>query len=59
MRIHMLALRRLSWSQVLPPGASKGSGVSRLLQELHVGPENLMALGDGENDVEMLQVCHC
>ena len=26
-----------------------------LLQELGVQPENLMALGDGENDVEMLQ----
>ena len=54
---YTLALRRLSWSQVLPPGASKGSGVTRLLQELNVEPQNLMALGDGENDVEMLQVC--
>ena len=49
--------RAAQWLQVLPPGASKGSGVSRLLQELSVEPQNLMALGDGENDVEMLQVC--
>ena len=42
--------------QVLPPGASKGSGVSKLLQELNVEPQHLMTLGDGENDVEMLQV---
>ncbi|CAL5223726.1 g6283 [Coccomyxa viridis] len=42
--------------EVLPPGASKGSGVTRLLQELNVEPQNLMALGDGENDVEMLQL---
>lgn len=32
--------------------------MSRLLQELNVEPQNLMALGDGENDVEMLQVTH-
>ena len=44
------------WLQVLPAGASKGSGVSRLLHELNVEPQHLMALGDGENDVEMLQV---
>jgi len=44
------------WLQVLPAGASKGSGVSKLLHELNVDPQNLMALGDGENDVEMLQV---
>jgi HAD superfamily hydrolase (TIGR01484 family) len=42
--------------QVLPPGASKGAGVARLLKELGVRPEELMAIGDGENDVEMLQV---
>jgi HAD superfamily hydrolase (TIGR01484 family) len=43
-------------AQVLPPGASKGAGVALLLRELGVRPEHLMALGDGENDVEMLQV---
>ena len=30
--------------------------MSRLLQELSIEPQCLMALGDGENDVEMLQV---
>ena len=30
--------------------------MSRLLEELNVEAQNLMALGDGENDVEMLQV---
>ena len=30
--------------------------MSKLLQELDVDPVNLLALGDGENDVEMLQV---
>ncbi|BDA48530.1 probable sugar phosphatase YidA [Coccomyxa sp. Obi] len=42
--------------EVLPPGASKGAGVACLLKELGMGPQHLMAIGDGENDVEMLQM---
>lgn len=42
--------------QILPPGASKGVGVGKLLDAMKVSPENLMALGDGENDIQMLQV---
>ena len=42
--------------QVLPAGASKGVGVAALLAHLGISPTHLMALGDGENDVEMLQV---
>ena len=42
--------------QILPPGASKGVGVGKLLEAMDIAPQNLMALGDGENDVQMLQV---
>ncbi|KAK9917799.1 hypothetical protein WJX75_008413 [Coccomyxa subellipsoidea] len=42
--------------EVLPPGASKGAGVACLLKELGLEPQHLMAIGDGENDVEMLQM---
>ena len=42
--------------QVLPPGASKGAGVAQLMQLMKVPPDNVMALGDGENDLEMMQV---
>jgi Cof subfamily protein (haloacid dehalogenase superfamily) len=42
--------------EILPPGASKGAGVQRLLDELGIAPENMLAIGDGENDVEMLQM---
>lgn len=44
------------WFQVLPEGASKGAGLQWLLQHLGVDPVNVMAMGDGENDVEMLQM---
>jgi len=39
--------------EVLPPLASKGAGVRRLLEALGVSPGRAMAVGDGNNDVEM------
>ncbi|GIL85379.1 hypothetical protein Vretimale_10672 [Volvox reticuliferus] len=42
--------------EVLPLGASKGAGLSWLLEHMGVDPAHVMALGDGENDVEMLQL---
>lgn len=40
--------------EVLPTGASKGAGLKRLLQDADVPFERILAIGDGENDVEML-----
>lgn len=42
--------------EVLPPGASKGEGVKRLLDDLSIDPAHVLALGDGENDIEMLRM---
>lgn len=42
--------------EILPPGASKGAGLRWLLDELGVPPERVMAIGDGENDIEMLHM---
>eukprot|EP00955_Chlamydomonas_euryale_P116119 366399-Chlamydomonas_euryale.AAC.25 len=42
--------------EVLPLGASKGAGVAWLLEHLGLDASGLMALGDGENDLEMLQM---
>jgi hypothetical protein len=41
--------------EALPPGASKGDGLLRLLRHLNVDPAQVMAIGDAENDVEMLE----
>lgn len=41
--------------EVLPANASKGQAVKTLLGELGIDPSNALALGDGENDIEMLQ----
>ncbi|HEV7645362.1 MAG TPA: Cof-type HAD-IIB family hydrolase [Pyrinomonadaceae bacterium] len=40
---------------VLPPEASKGFGLCNLAQSLGLGPENVMAMGDNFNDLEMLE----
>ena len=42
--------------EVLPPGASKGAALRRLLEERNLDPSAMLALGDGENDVEMLRL---
>lgn len=42
--------------EILPPGASKGAALRRLLKHMNITPEQVIAIGDGENDIEMLQV---
>lgn len=42
--------------EVLPPKASKGAALRGLLHELGVPPERVLAIGDGENDIEMVQL---
>lgn len=41
--------------EVLPLGGSKGDGLKWLLQDMKIDPAQVMAIGDGENDIEMLQ----
>lgn len=48
--------RDLSILDILPPGASKGVALRRLAQSLHIAPEEIMAIGDNFNDLEMLQL---
>ncbi|XP_021275493.1 uncharacterized protein LOC110410212 isoform X3 [Herrania umbratica] len=42
--------------EIVPLGTSKGSGVKMLLDHLGVNAKEIMAIGDGENDVEMLEL---
>lgn len=42
--------------EVLPPGASKGSGLKVVLDHLGIDPQNVMAIGDGENDLSMIEM---
>ena len=40
---------------ILPPDASKGHGVAKLAEINGLTPENVMAIGDNFNDLEMLE----
>ncbi|WP_029629259.1 Cof-type HAD-IIB family hydrolase [Yaniella halotolerans] len=44
-----------AWLDVAGAGVSKASGLEALRQILHVEPEDTVAIGDGFNDVEMLE----
>jgi Cof subfamily protein (haloacid dehalogenase superfamily) len=47
----------LPWMlEVLPPGCSKGAALKLLLKEMQIAPENVLAIGDAENDIEMIQL---
>lgn len=41
--------------EVVPAGTSKGAGLKRLLDDLEISFENVIAFGDGDNDLEMIQ----
>lgn len=42
--------------EVLPPNTSKGNGVRQLLSNLNINPSNCLAIGDAENDIELLKM---
>lgn len=44
----------LEWIDMMPKNVNKGSGLRRILDTLGIEPENCMAIGDNDNDREML-----
>lgn len=47
-------IRNRGRSMVLPAGVSKGTGLRRVLRELGLSPHNVLAVGDAENDLALL-----
>ena len=41
--------------EIMPQGATKASGLKHLAEKLGINPEQIMALGDAANDIEMLE----
>ena len=61
-RFEMLAAERIAappdvaaWMDLAPLGVTKASGLELVRRALHVQPHRTVAVGDGHNDVEMLQ----
>ncbi|MEV0890288.1 HAD family hydrolase [Promicromonospora sp. NPDC050262] len=46
---------RLDWVDVTPPGISKASALEKVRMELGVEASRTVAIGDGENDIEMFR----
>lgn len=42
--------------EIVPPGGSKGAALKTLLKDLQIPSESVLAIGDGENDIEMIQL---
>ncbi len=49
------AARDLSLLDILPPGCSKGAALRRLAQQRGLSREEILAIGDNWNDLEMLE----
>ena len=41
--------------ELLPVGASKGKGAALMMRDCGIDPSTAMAIGDGDNDVEMIE----
>lgn len=44
-----------AWLDLAPLGVSKASGMQRVVDRLGLSPDDVLAIGDGHNDVELLQ----
>lgn len=50
-------LRDLTILDILPPGCSKGAALRRLADRRGIPTDEILAIGDNWNDLEMLEVC--
>jgi Cof subfamily protein (haloacid dehalogenase superfamily) len=47
-----------AWLDLSPVGVSKASGLEYVVEELGLTRDDVLAIGDGRNDIEMLQWAH-
>jgi hydroxymethylpyrimidine pyrophosphatase-like HAD family hydrolase len=48
------AIGYTAWLDIMPEGVSKASGLATVCEKLGLGRTDVMAVGDGHNDMEML-----
>jgi len=44
---------------ILPPGMNKAAGLEAALRELEISPNNVVGVGDAENDHSFMHLCGC
>ena len=42
--------------EIVPAGVGKGPALAKVAARLNISPENIMAIGDAENDIDMLKL---
>ncbi|PRP87377.1 hypothetical protein PROFUN_01639 [Planoprotostelium fungivorum] len=45
--------------EIIPKGSSKAVPLKKVCEQLNIKPENVIAFGDGENDITMLKYAGC
>ena len=45
------------WLEILPKGTSKYNSINELANYLNISNDEIMAFGDGLNDIEMIEKC--
>lgn len=53
---YWLGLTSPGWLEIMPKHVTKGNALKELADCLQISMEEVMAFGDGENDIEMLQM---
>jgi len=43
-----------AWLDIAPEGVNKATGLASVAERLHLHPADVLAIGDGRNDIEML-----
>ncbi|MGL5977375.1 MAG: HAD family hydrolase [Erysipelotrichaceae bacterium] len=44
-----------TWTEIMPKGVNKGKALQTIMEKHNIHPDEVMAFGDGENDLEMLR----
>ncbi len=53
---YWVGLTSPGWLEIMPKGVTKGKALSALCHQLHIDSADVIAFGDGENDIEMLKL---
>lgn len=49
-----VSLVKPTWLEIFPQGISKGNALRQLMARTEITPDEVLAFGDGENDIDML-----
>ena len=52
-KIYAIYFVNATWLEIQPNGVSKGAAITAVQKYMHISKEAIVAIGDGENDIEM------